>query len=67
MTLTKILLEIYLRQYKVQSNFCREHAQHIAALASLGMITTREGRYDFGRSWRVTSDGYDLLKEECLI
>jgi hypothetical protein len=67
MTLIDVLLRIYLYPSKVSSNFSREQAQEIAALASLGMITTREGRQDFGRSWRITADGYELLKEECVI
>jgi hypothetical protein len=67
MTLTEILHQVYLRLPTVQSNFSREFAQEIAALASLGMITTVEARRDFGRTWRITSEGYELLKEECLI
>lgn len=67
MTLTNVLLELYLHPSTVQSNFARENAQEVAALASLGMISTSEGRRAFGRTWRVTADGYELLKEECLI
>lgn len=66
-TLTKVLLEIYLKPTAVQSNFSRTYAQQIAALASLGLVSTRTSRQEFGRQWRVTSDGYDLLKEDCLL
>jgi hypothetical protein len=66
-TLTKILHEIYLRPKAVSANFSREKASSIAALASSGYISTKEARYVYGRLWRVTALGYELLVEECLI
>ena len=67
MTLIKVLHAIYLRPTAVQANFSRKYAQQIAALASLGMLSTRTARREFGRQWRVTSEGYELLKEECFL
>lgn len=66
-TLNDVLLRVYRKGLPLQSNFAREHDQEIAALASLGLITTREAPHQYGRTWRITGEGLGFLKEEgCL-
>ena len=51
-----------------QANFARENAVEVAALASLGRITTREDATEiFGNVWRITFDGLLKLTEKRLI
>lgn len=52
---------IYLAPRTVQSDFAREHAQDIGALASQGLITTKEARNVYGRLWRITPPGHQQL------
>jgi hypothetical protein len=59
-----ILLTVYRQGISLQSNLAREFDQEIAALASLGMITTKEAPHTFGRIWRITEEGLGLLREE---
>jgi hypothetical protein len=49
----------------VSSNFARQFAGEIAALASISLITTRQFAQpdDFGRTWYPTSRGLALLEE----
>ena len=58
----------YYRPFSVKSNYGREHAQLVAAAASLGYITSRHIDGCFGHSWYVTVVGLDWLhqmEEEC--
>jgi len=59
-----ILFRVYLQGVLLQSNLAREFDQEIAALASLGMITTKEAPHLYGRIWRITEEGLGLLREE---
>lgn len=52
---------IYLAPRTVQSDFAREHAQQIGALASQGCVSTKEGRNNYGRLWRITPPGLQQL------
>lgn len=65
----RVLKDIYLRGgVSLQSNFARENALEVAALASLGRISTREsGTGIFGNIWRVTFDGLLKLTEKGLV
>ena len=68
-TIDRVLKDIYLRGgVTSQSNFARENAVEVAALASLGRITTMEdGTGIFGNVWRITFDGLLKLTEKRLI
>ncbi len=60
----RVVEEAYLSAggLKVASNFAREHAQAVAAAASMGFITTAEGE-GYGRTWRATGKGIDVFLE----
>lgn len=59
-----ILLRVYRSGLSLQSDFVRSFDQEIAALASLGLISTKEAPHTFGRVWRITEEGLRLLREE---
>ena len=63
-TLNVVLHRVYRKGLPLQSNFARFHDQEIAALASLGLITTKEAPHQYGRTWRITEEGLGFLKEE---
>jgi hypothetical protein len=63
-TTSEILHRIYAQAILLQSDFARRYDWEIAALASLGLITTKIGPFKFGRTWRVTAEGLIHLKEE---
>lgn len=63
----QILFKAYLQGISLQSNTAREFDQEIAALASLGLITTKEAPHQYGRIWRITEEGLGLLREEGLL
>lgn len=63
----QILLSAYHQGVSLQSNIAREFDQEIAALASLGMITTKQAPHSYGRIWRITEEGLGLLREEGLL
>jgi len=60
----QILLTAYRQGISLQSNIAREFDQEIAALASLGLITTKDAPHSYGRIWRITEEGLGLLREE---
>ena len=66
-----VLFRAYTDGFAVQSNYARRNAQEVAALASMGFITTKVFRDKttpvFGRMWRVTLEGLKLLKEEGIV
>ncbi len=59
---TGVLLWIYQHPYKLQSDFAREWAQQVAALASMGYISTLEEPGVYGNKWRITGIGLDKLR-----
>lgn len=64
----RVLKEIYLRGgVTIQSNFARDHAQIVGALASMGLISTKEGDSTFGKTWRPTFSGLLKLTEKGLV
>lgn len=68
--LNTVLHIAYIEGFSVQSNFARKFAQEVAALASLGMITTKVVRGQtpvFGRVWRITKEGLEFLSEEGIV
>ena len=62
--LYQVLHRAYLQPFSVASNYCRHHIQEVAALASLGLLTTQVGPKMFGRQWRITPEGIETLHIE---
>ncbi len=52
---------MWVAHYTVSSTFAREYAAEVAALASLGFITTKMTGDIFGRIWRLTPKGLHHL------
>lgn len=63
-TLNDVLHRVYRKGLPLQADFSRTHAQEIAALASLGFISTKEAPHFYGRTWRITKEGLTFLKDE---
>lgn len=63
-TIGKVLHKVFTSGVSLQSDYAREFDQEIAALASLGMITTKLAPHTYGRVWRITEEGLGLLREE---
>jgi hypothetical protein len=63
-TFNEILHRIYRGGLSLQSDTSRQFDQEVAALASLGLITTKEAPHQYGRTWRITEEGLGLLREE---
>lgn len=61
--LADVLLAAYFYPFKLQSDYARAHAQEVACLACLGMISTQEGPAQFGRKWRITGIGLEKLRK----
>lgn len=61
--LPQVLFEAYKSPFKLQSDFAREFAHEVSALACMGYISTLEGPAQYGRKWRVTGIGLDKLKK----
>lgn len=62
--INEILLKSYLQGIHLQSNVARTFDQEICALASIGLITTKEAPHQYGRIWRITEEGLGLLRDE---
>lgn len=65
--LTEVLHHAYLQGIMLQSDYARHHCQVVAALASCGLITTREQPKIYGRTWRPTEAGVGLLRDEGIL
>lgn len=63
-TTNEILHRVYRNGLSLQSEMAREFDQEVAALASLGLITTKVAPHQYGRIWRITEEGLGLLREE---
>lgn len=63
----EVLLHAYRHGFSLQSNYARENAQIVAALASLGFLTTREGEREFGKTWRPTFAGLLQLSQRNIV
>lgn len=60
----EVLLRVYRHGLSLQSDYARTFDQEISAMASLGLITTKEAPHQYGRIWRITEEGLGLLREE---
>ena len=66
--LLSVLKAVYLRDdISLQSNFARENAQIVGALASMGYLSTKEEADTFGNTWRATFAGLLKLTEKGLV
>lgn len=66
--LLSVMKNIYLRGgISLQSNFARENARVVGALASLGYISTKEEAGTFGNTWRATFAGLLKLTEKGIV
>jgi len=63
-TIYETLYRTFKEPFSVSSNFSRYRSQEIGALASLGLITTKVGRKEYGRLWRITEEGIETLRIE---
>ncbi len=63
-----VLKAVYLRGgISLQSNFARENAKIVGALASIGYLSTKEGTDTFSNTWRPTFAGLLKLTEKGLV
>ncbi len=60
----KVITRAHEGGFSLQSNFAREHAQHIAAAACMDYITTLRPDGSFGVTWRPTFMGLRHLFHE---
>ena len=66
--LLSVLKTVYLRGgISLQSNFARENAQIVGALASMGYLSTKEGDSTFSNTWRPTFAGLLKLTEKGIV
>jgi hypothetical protein len=66
--LLSVLKAVYLRGgVTLQSNFARENAKVVGALASLGYLSTKEEADTFSNTWRPTFAGLLKLTEKGLV
>jgi len=63
-TTNEILHRVYTQGLSLQSDYVRKFDQQVAALASLGLITTKVAPHSYGRIWRITEEGLGLLRDE---
>lgn len=61
--LKEVLHRAFMFPFKTQSDYARTNALEVAALASMGYISTYEQPRQFGNKWRVTGIGLDKLKK----
>jgi hypothetical protein len=66
--LLSVLKAVYLRGgVTIQSNFARENAKVVGALASLGYLSTKEEADTFSNTWRPTFAGLLKLTEKGIV
>lgn len=58
----QVLLYVWRNAPKIQSDYVRENAQAVAAMACLGYVTTMEAPGIYGRRWRITAMGMEFLR-----
>lgn len=59
----EVLKRTFLFPYKLQSDYARDNAQEVAALASTGFISTATAPSQFGNKWRITGIGIEKLRQ----
>jgi hypothetical protein len=62
--LYQTLYRAYQLPFSVSSDFSRYRSQEVAALASMGLLSTRIAPKEYGRMWRITEDGIETLRLE---
>lgn len=63
----EVLRKAYLTGFSLQSNYARENAQFVGALASMGLISTKTGPNEYGNVWRATFEGVLKLTEKGIV
>lgn len=58
---TVVLRRAWLSGFRTKSNFAREYADEVAIAASLGLISTKIGKDQFDKTWRITRKGMDYV------
>lgn len=58
-----VLIRAHLAPFKTKSDFAREYATDVAALASKGMLSTWLPGNHFGSEWRLTTTGLFQLRK----
>jgi hypothetical protein len=59
-----VLFNAWRLPFTVQSDFARSFAGEVAMAASDGLITSHEKQGVYGRVWRITPRGLELLWQE---
>lgn len=61
--LKEVLHRAFMFPFKLQSDYARDNAVEVAALASMGYITTYELPQQFGNKWRISGLGIEKLRK----
>lgn len=61
--LREVLKQAFLFPFKLQSDYARDNALYVGALASAGYISTHMGPGQYGNKWRVTGIGMEKLQK----
>ena len=48
--------------FTTRSDYARTQIEHVAIAACLGLLTVRHDHNDWGRCWKITSAGLQLLE-----
>ena len=57
-----VLAKAYFEHFTTKSNFARKQADTVAMLSNVNFITTHLQHDTWGRVWRITSTGLELLE-----
>jgi hypothetical protein len=49
--------------FTTSSTFARQHAIMVAAMASMGLLTTLQPNGHYGNKWRLTASGADRVAQ----
>lgn len=60
--LREVLKRAFMFPFKLQSDYARENAVEVAALASAGYLTSFVGPREYSNKWRVTAIGIEKLR-----
>lgn len=64
MNLTEVMIAAWDGGFFTRSNVARKNAEEVASAACLGLITTQTIEKSYGKVWRITPRGCDLLFKE---
>ena len=58
-----VLYAAWFSPFTTRSDFARANVEEIGILACLGLITLKQGEDVWGREWRVTAKGLQILED----